>query len=396
MTTATKTSDGDDLIRVVTAGDLATVDYVDAGAGTDTLTVSAGLVAAINPALKNVEVVNVLFAAGGQLNMAGSTGYKELNSKGSTALGAVAGGDFSNISLGTTVGVVDSNVGAVFGFASVTGAADSATLNVKDAAAAAPVTIAGIENVTINSTAGSLSAVTANSIALTAAQAEKITVTGDQAITLAVANNSPALATVDASGLTKALTFTMTQVAAATTPTVTVTGSAQADSVTITGLAAGSKMVINTGAGNDTLAIGDSAFHVITLGDGVDTVNFDAQLATGVHKAIDISTAAKLATSVIEITDFKSGTDVLNIDSTAGTEAALTGTDLANIAAQADLLAALNAVDALVANGGTASFQFGGSTYVWVDEVAAGVSATDVLIKLTGVTSVAAADITVA
>lgn len=399
VTTATKTTAGDDTIRVVVAGDLATTDYVDAGAGTDTLNQTVGLVAAINPALKDVEIVNILFAAGGQVNMAGSTGYTEVNSVASTALGAVGGGDFSNIKLGTTVGVVDSNVGAVFGFASVTGAADAATLNVKDAAAAAPVTIAGIENLTVNSTAGSVAAVTANSIALTAAQAEKITVTGDQALTLAVAAASPSLANVDASALTKALTFTMTQATAATTATVTVKGSAQADTVTVTATGAGSQMVIDTGAGNDTINIGASAFHKITLGDGADTVN----LATGAgtDKAIDVSTAAKLAASVIEITDFKSGTDVLAITSGgAGTETALTGTQLATIAASANLLAATQAAAALAGgvDGDATVFQFGGDTYIFVNESGADtvVGTADLLIKLTGVTSTVAADITVA
>lgn len=407
-TTATKTSAGDDLIRVVNAGDLATVDYVDAGDGTDTLTVSAGLVAAINPVLKNVEVINVQFAAGGQLNMAGSTGYKELNSKGSTALGAVAGGDFSNIALGTKVGVVDSNVGAVFGFASVTGNADAATLNVADAAALAPVTIAGIETLTVNSTAGSVAAVTANSIALTAAQAETVTVTGDQNLTLTLGANSPSATTIDSSAFSKALTLNFTTTTAATTAGVSIKAGAGADTITLTEVAAGSKVTVDLGAGADTLAIGATAFHKITLGEGADTVNLNAVANA---KAIDVSTAAKLAASVIEITDFKSGTDVLNISNGAatGVENTLTGTQLADIASSSNLLTAANAAAALLPNtaaagnaSATVAFQFGSDTYVLVnngvtaDGTAEAIDAADVLIKLTGVTSLVAADITVA
>ncbi|MBP8813597.1 MAG: hypothetical protein KBE71_00875 [Laribacter sp.] len=108
------------------------------------------------------------------------------------------------------------------------------------------------------------------------------------------------------------------------------------------------------------------------------------------------------------ITDFVSGSDVLNVNSTpAGAEINLTGTQLSTVTGSANLLAAANAAlaaaaatkaGALVAGDGTV-FQYGGSTYVVIDEVigaANTIEAGDTLIKLAGVTSVVAADVTIA
>lgn len=340
------------------------------------------------------------------LNATDATGVTELWNEGSTASAdtadAVSSVNFTGVKLATTVGVKDTTTTTNVTFASATGAADAATIALADAGVvgtAAAITVAAIENLTINSTTGSVAAVTANNVAVTAANAETITITGDQNLTLGLGANSPAAATIDSSAFTKALTLNFTTATAATTAGVTIKNGAGADTINLTEVNAGSKVTVDLGAGNDTLNIGSTAFHKITLGDGTDTVNLNT--ATNA-KAIDVSTAAKLAASVIEITDFKSGTDVLNItNGGAGAEINLTGTQLATIAASSSLLTAAQAAAALLgggADGGTIAFQYGSDTYVLVDEaqgVANTLEAGDLLIKLTGVTSLVAADIVV-
>src|SRR5690606_38721711 len=78
-TAVTKTTAFNDTIRAVAAGDLGSTDYIDGGAGTDTLIVSALGGATVTPTLLNVEVVNVTAnnAAGG-LDLINSSGYTTL------------------------------------------------------------------------------------------------------------------------------------------------------------------------------------------------------------------------------------------------------------------------------------------------------------------------------
>lgn len=432
---ASKTTAGDDLFRAVVNNSLETNDAIDAGAGNDTVKANVSANAAtttIQPLLKDLE--NVFLNAtvtGGAGATAGTvaganasvvfdatdaTGLKAVWSEASTlaavvpATGATGASGtatltFQNLKLGTEVGVKDTTSGATFAFAGATGAADAATLNLADASGGAAVTIAAIENLTIKSNAGDLSAVTANNAAVTAAQAETVTVTGAQALTLALTGAN--VATIDSTGFDKALTLGFTTTAA--TP-VTIKGGVGADTFNITDVVTGGKVTIDLGAGNDTLNISDSAFHAITTGEGKDTINVD--LTTAAHKNLDVSTAAKLEASAIVITDFTSGSDILNVNSAyAGAAGAgeinLTGTQLAAIAGSANLLTAANAALAaanatkglaLAAGDGTV-FQYGGSTYVVIDEaigIANTIEAGDTLIKLTGVTSVVAADVTIA
>ncbi len=432
---ASKTTAGDDLFRAVVNNSLETNDAIDAGAGNDTVKANVSANAAtttIQPLLKDLE--NVFLNAtvtGGAGATAGTvaganasvvfdatdaTGLKAVWSEASTlaavvpATGATGASGtatltFQNLKLGTEVGVKDTTSGATFAFASATGAADAATLNLADASGGAAVTIASIENLTIKSNAGDLSAVTANNAAVTAAQAETVTVTGAQALTLALTGAN--VATIDSTGFDKALTLGFTTTAA--TP-VTIKGGVGADTFNITEVAAGGKVTIDLGAGNDTLNIGTSAYHQVATGAGSDTLNVTTNLGAGVPKALDFSTAAKLEASAFVVTDFTSGTDVLNVIHTGagGAEINLTGTQLSSVAAASNLLNAANAAltfaaandvaagGAWAAGDGTV-FQYGGSTYVIVDtDGAAAVSATDGFIKLTGVTSVVAADVTIA
>jgi hypothetical protein len=398
-TAATKTTAFNDTIRAGN-GTLNSADYIDGGAGTDTLVVSdLGTFAAattIAPTLVNVEILNVTSStANGTLDLANSTGYTNVNSVAAAAGAAVT---FANVKLAATVGVVDNASGAAttFAFAGATGTADSAKLVLADVASGT-VNVGLVENLTVQSTAGSLAAVTSNTATVVDAEVQTLTITGDQALALTV--TGAALKTIDASALTKALTLNDTLTTATNVAELTVKATAQADTVSFTNVAASSKVTIDLGAGADTLNIAANAFHKITTGAGADTINLDTSTNS---KALVITDSTTLAASVIEITDFTSGSDVLNVaggGTVATAEKALTGTQLSNIAGSATLLAATQAAAALgTTTGDIVSFQYSGSSYVYVNEGAAhaGLATSDVLIKLTGVTALVAADVAAA
>lgn len=397
---ANRTTEGNDLIRAVTNNSLETLDSIDGGAGIDTLRAnfdtSAGAVTT-RPLLNSVELIFLNANANTNaftFNAADTTGAQQIWSEGSVI---AAGGTIAinNVKLGTTVGVKDSAAAVTFAFAGATGNADAATLALADSTA--NVTIDAIENVTVNSTTGSIAATTVNTGTLTFAAAEKVVVTGDQALTTTITAGN--VKEIDASAFSKALTLTHTTGPSA----VTIKGGVGADTFNITD-DTNDKVTIDMGAGNDTLNIRTNAFHNITTGAGNDTINITFAAAT--HKSIDISSAAKLAESAIVITDFTSGADVLNIAAAVGgAKIVLTGTQLSTVAGSSNLLTATQAAftaaaatkgGALVAGDGF-SFQFGGNTYVVVDgnTTANSLSTDDLIIQLTGVTSVVAADLAI-
>jgi hypothetical protein len=428
---ASKTTAGDDLVRAVTANSLETTDAIDAGTGVDTLKANftvtdatgaddAQTTLTVKPLLSNLEKVfvnatlsNGTGQAGGgmdgavaTLDLTDATGVQELWNEGSTASATTANAtsavNFTNVKLSTTVGVKDTTVSTNVTFAAATGAADAATIVLADAGtatASALITVGTIEKLTLNSTTGSVTAVTANEVILQAAQAETVIITGDQNLKLNL-TSLPFANVVDASAFTKSLSLLFfTSGTGVVAAGVTIKSGVGADIIDVADISGGPKFTVDLGVGADTLSISSTAFHKITLGDGADTVN----LGTSTSKAIDVSSATRLATSVIEITDFKSGTDTLNItNGGTGTEITLTGTQLATINNSSDLLTAAKAAAALLGtpatDGTTVTFQFGGDSYVLVDEqqtTANTLETGDVLIKLTGVTSTVAADVVV-
>lgn len=359
---ATQTTIGDDTFNSAVSGYLGTIDTIDGGAGNDTLNVSALGNASINPLLSNVETYNVTFdVIGGVLDLTRSTGYTTLNSKAS-----MAAATFSNIKVGTTVGVIDNNFDATFNFIDG-GGSDTATLVVADTNPV-DIDITNIENLTVRSTAGSLP-VTTNTVTLTDTSLTTLTITGDQALDLTVVNTGKAL-TVDASGLTQALTYK--------------------------GATATAALTLIGGSAGDTL-IGGSAADTLTGGLGIDTLTGGAGANTFVFATPTATTAITAATDVI--TDWAAGTGN-KIDASlaltavthstaaiAGT-AAISATGLATFAGADNTLAlklaALSSVTANDVAGSTAVFVDSGNSYVFINSDATGTLA-DSLIQLSGV-----------
>ncbi|CAN7268288.1 hypothetical protein LJR066_001138 [Acidovorax sp. LjRoot66] len=376
-----KTTGNNDTILATTAGFLSATDVVDGGAGVDTLKATLAAAATVAPTLQNIEKVFVTAGAGAKFTASGATGLTELWVD---AAGGAA--EFSGVNLATTVGVQNSVAGGVLkvGFSGATGAADSASIVLADATGNDDVQVTAIETLNVKSTAGTVAATTVNNAKITADLAEKIVITGDQGLTTTVTGAN--VTSIDASALTKALGLTF---ATTGSTAVSITGGVGADTFTIND-ASGAKVTLVGGDGADTVTIGAYNAHKITLGAGADTVNVGG-LAGAAAKDLDISTAAKLASSAIEVTDFVSGTDVIKLTAAAATvKATPTGTELANIAASSSLLTAAQLAATTAGTNKAIAFQFGADTYILVTDLATpGLDANDSLIKLTGVTTLA-------
>lgn len=376
-----KTTGNNDTILATTAGFLSATDVVDGGAGVDTLKATLGNVT-VTPTLQNIEKVFLTSTAASEFVASSSTGLTELWADATGAATTVSG-----VNLATTVGISNSGVGynLTVKFAGATGAADSANIVLADATGADTVTVTAIENLNVKSTAGTVATTTVNTANIAADLAEKVTITGDQGLTTTVTGAN--VTVIDASALTKALGLTFTTTG---TTAVAITGGVGADTFNITGTD-GAKVTLVAGDGADTVNINAQAANKITLGGGADTLNITALAGAGA-KDLDISTAAKLASSAVEVTDFVSGTDVINLTAAAATtKAAPTGTQLANIAASSSLLTAAQLAATTAGASKAIAFQYGSDTYILVNDATAALGADDSLIKLTGVASLSGA-----
>ena len=216
-----------------------------------------------------------------------------------------------------------------------------------------------------------------------------LTASGSSELSFTSTASTASLVTVNASALTGDLIVDLST--NGLTQGVTVNGGAGANTVTGTGFGD----VITGGARADTF----------TLGAGVDTVTGGAGADTFVVVAADYTaaTAAALAAAADSITDFASGSDIIDWDATisfvtnataaAGT-ASINAEGFASFDAADDTLAErITAVEAAINAGGAATdgqaaiFTFGSDTYVFISEGTNGVGAGDALIKLVGVTS---------
>ena len=216
-----KTTGGDDVFRGdLAAGDLASADTIDGGAGNDTLNALLNATAAA-PVLKNIEKIVVSTVTGpATLNLTDATGVNEVWHKGTAGTGQ--GLTVTNISTSTAVGVQGTQKAAetsTFTFKNVGGSTDTATLNLKEVvvgAAADAVSVLGIETLKVvvsddaATTTAAANANTINSLVLT--NTKTITLTGAAGTggvtTLGgnAANDFKALTKFDASGFTGDLT----------------------------------------------------------------------------------------------------------------------------------------------------------------------------------------------
>lgn len=420
----------DTLTTADAAGELTTLDSIAGGAGTDTLAIASAEAvglddgdAADNAVLAKItgfEQLRITDALGGDLNL-GNLGYNYLQV--TTALGAdrTVSGVTSGFTFESRLDAAAVN-NYIITMTGATGAGtNSDTINIKlnadlatnDKMDAISFDLAGINIVNINAvdrdtttnpdtdnngeegyTVDLAGATAANS-----ANINTVNVTGTHKVSYTVNAATTGLTTFDASAHTGEITFVGT--AFAGTQGVVITGGSSADALTGTNLAD----IIAGGAGNDAITGGVGA-DVMTGGAGTDTFTF-ANTATGLPSATVFDTITDFAKSVdiidgpVALTISQSGT------ATAGT-AAINAEGIASFNVADDTLAEkLTAVAAGVevatatTAGDIAIFEHGGDSYLFITDGTAGLSATDVLVKLTGVTgltdsTITAGDLTIA
>ncbi|WP_428002059.1 bluetail domain-containing putative surface protein [Acidovorax sp.] len=345
-----QTSNWGDTILAPVSGMLSSADAIDGGLGIDTLKATLAAGAAVAPTLKSVEKVLITAGSGAEFSAAGATGLADLR------VDAAAGpATFSGVGLATTVGIQNSGAGGALTvkFAGAGGPSDSANLVFADAAGDDEIIVAGVETLVVQSAPGTVAATTVNHVRITAAQAEKIVIGGWQALVTTVTGAK--VSAIDASGmmLMAALDLTL----------------------------AGTQGV--------SIALNTQAAHKVTLGAGADTVSI-AGLAGMAAQNMDLSTAATLAASAIEVAGFVSGTDAIKLTSANPVAKTAPGSsELASIAASSSLLAAATLAATTAGANKAIAFRYGADTYILVNDGAAALGENDSLVKLTGVTALA-------
>lgn len=373
---------------------------VDGGAGIDT--VAASLLNVGNAArITNFEVLGLDLTTGTYDTdlLAGAAGFALI----------AHGGTYTNAEKAQSL-TVASNVGAgtttiQFATAQVAGSVDAYGISIAakgsvlattpTAIDAGTLVIAGIEDVTISS--GAASGFVSNTVALNAADLKTVTVTGSAAETTLVLGSSGTNAAgglgggvtaIEAGSLTGKFVVNTTGLDvndATGFAGLVVNSGAGDDTITL-----GQKAIVNTGAGDDVITL--SAGGTINAGAGDDTIitSAVASVLTGGAGAdiFDVALtvngtglAAGVLGAVTSIKDF-SLDDVLDLGTVTGL--------LNASAAIAPATSLANAVDlALQAAGVTlgkaAWFTFGGNTYVALEDGTDGLTTGDTIVKLDGI-----------
>jgi hypothetical protein len=338
----------DDTFLAPTVGLLSSADVLDGGMGSDILKATLGAASVVSPTLRSIEKVFITAGPGAEFGAAGATGLADLRVE--AASGALT---FSGVPLATTVGIQNSAAGGALTvkFAGASGPADVANIVLADATGNDDIIVANIETLNVQSTAGTVAATTANSARITAAQAEKITISGDQSLVTTVTGAK--VSEISAAAFSEALHLKLEE-----TSGVAITVNAHAT-------------------------------HKIALGAGADTLNVIG-LAGAAAKDIDLSTAATLAASAIEVIGFAGGTDALKLaGSTATGKAAPGGAQLEGIAAASSLLDAATLAATTAGAHKAIAFRYGADSYILVNDATAALGANDSLVKLTGVAALA-------
>lgn len=338
---------GDDTATI--SADLGTGGSIDAGDGTDTLTMTATLAATLdnntdfNAKVSNFEKLSVTAATNQTLNLTNLDGLNYVIEAGDgntlTIDNMVSGGtfEFTDTSTATAVNIKDAATG-------------TDVLNVKLSAAATfaagTLTVANVETINIDSddtaAAPAKDGTVKHTMTLTADKATKVVISGDAAVNLTL-TGSTKITEINASA-NEAGIQTNLSVASG----ITLTGTAKADTITL-----GNLSVVTGGAGKDvytlTTPTNGNTYATITDFVATETIQFTDKGNNGVGTAL----GSKIS--------------------------------LAPTAAFADYLAAAAAGDATT-NGIGKWFQVGGDTYLVLDRSAEATfqNGADEIVKLTG------------
>ncbi len=248
---------------------LNSLDSLNGGAGTDTL--NASLSGSASPlSLSAIENINITATGAATLDLRNADSVSSLSALGSTAALTV-----NNVPVGTTLAISDTTQNTTIGSKGASGSSDSASLTLAAVTGAADVSLASIESISIATAADS-------SIDLVASSAKTLTLTGDAGLTIGNMNTSGSrkVSTIDGSAATGKITVTTGNLSSlASSQDVTITTGSAGDDVDISGHTA-SDYNVSTGAGNDRVTAAPGADDTIAAGDGTDTLELTASLAS--------------------------------------------------------------------------------------------------------------------
>jgi len=349
---------GDDSLSVASISKLHTLD---GGDGTDTFTSSVAVTATTGAGITGFEKASV-----GAVSIALPTAGNTIEAVTFTS----TGGTLAGLAAGATVTQKAGGSNTVSNATGWTGTSDAITVNVGSAAASGAftqsLTATGIETATITNSEISTSN-SARTVGVTGANLTSATVTSDSTGTITFVGGGTKMTSLDMSGVSGATAFT-----AATTNTAAAgfTFKAGAKASTLTGLTGKDTLV--GGAGADTIT-GGVGIDTLTGGAGADTFNYAANAAGAV--------VSSLAAPDV-ITDFTSGTDKLAITQT-----------ITAFLGNYETVAQAEAAAAADGRGNLAYFVSGTETLYVAAASSGAVAATDTVVKLSGVTSLVAADL---
>ncbi|MEH2421700.1 MAG: DUF4214 domain-containing protein [Nostoc sp.] len=380
----TATADNDTFIGINNAvkpadNQVQATDEIDGGLGTDTFQYIGASGTADVPTLLNVEKVELLNPTTGTvIDFTGkTTGLQQVTIKGlaNVNLNAFTAKGLSGITLGVE-GVTPTTIVTLLtaDFGSTT---TSANLSIKDAV----VTTADLNTGTINAALTTLNIAAdglgSNSIGAlilpTATTSLKITGVG----TLDLGTTTPTtVSTIDASANTGGINV----IAGAGVNTLT--GGSGVDL-----LSGGAGADILSGSAGDDILFGGDGADILTGGAGADNFFYNAFTDSAV-------TNTTMPTGFDTISDFTEVDDILKITGFAATNLIDQTTVQAavNAAAPANLGNALAAAATQVAASKFGVFQYSGTTYVFGNDATATVGATDLVIELTGLHTLTAAN----
>jgi methionine-rich copper-binding protein CopC len=355
---------GDDTFNALTLNTLETGDKVNGAEGTDTLDALIGSAAAVSltvvPLLTSVEKVYVQTTAGTgasvqTLNLASSTGYTELWSKGTLDAGGFNDLTFTNIgSAATKLGMINVARSGGTGFdltntfttAALAGASDTIAVTLNNVGQSdnggtvAPdllINVAsgtnGAENLTITTTgaAARLGTLASEDVTPGNSVLKLLTINGDQNLRIENAVDfAGGTGTVDAAAFTGALNLNLSS----------------ADDIKVTG-----------GSGNDRFAFGANLTAADQIDGGLGTDTLAANLFTDIVAAANASRltsieavelqAAPTATATLDVSKV-GGVNAINFAAGLGTTA-ITST-ISNIASGATITIAATGTDGVQVN----------------------------------------------
>ena len=385
-TGTTAFGNGNDTVTVTTVGANGSVD---GGNGTGDVLVLTGTSAAaadadatFNTAVTNFEKLNIITDAGANVDLSVLTYDHVIVGSGAADAGAtvslIGAGASTTVEIkgiqGTQSVALDDATGSADSITIIASGSDSGGAGAAAALAVGTVTANAIETVNLQSTTADADGAADSTMTLAADAATTVNVSGANGLNLTLNAASVAVVTVNASTMTGDLTV------AGLSTTTNITGGTGADVIET---AAASATLVG-GAGNDQLSLSaTSTLSTLTGGDGNDTFTIDVAVAS---------------TAYSTITDLSSG-DILDAGAATATDVFNTAAvTLAGNSTFAQYLDAAVAQTAVTVNTAINHFQFGGNTYVVVDnndgagaDTATYTDAEDTVVEITGLVDLSTA-----